>query len=585
MLRPRLASSMHSPRRIVLLLTSFVCLGYLIRYLPSPTETDFDFSSEHVPRPPRPNYPPFQPPNDVKDDTKEKQVDLGGTEIWSERAKSVTRTFLRAYGAYENFAPFPNDELLPVSSKSIKNFNGWGLTMVDSLDTMWLLGLKDLFHQSLTNVEKIDFAMRPSEYAPFFETVIRYLGGLLSAYALSNEPILLQRAEELGNKLLPAFDTPSGMPRYGVNTESGKTQPSGSMLFAEIASCQMEYKYLAHLANRPDFFQKVDRIMDHLVKTQSTHGMWPTRFNIESGLPIGSHYSIGSWADSSFEYLLKQYLLSGKTEERLAHIYLKAMNGILEKLVFVSPHRNLLYITDANDATPTRRFEHLSCFFPGLLALGAETLPDTIMTDEEREIHKWAAEGLAYTCWIMYADQPSGLGAEIVTFDNDYSVDISKQAWFFHLNKWKEAGQPTAKPPGVGNPDGPIPKGSKGKQDYTLTDDRYLLRPETLESMFILYRTTKDPAWRERGWQIWEAIEAKTRTDVAYANVEGVGTSSPRHQDVMPSYFLAETIKYAYLIASDVDPYPSNKFIFNTEAHPLPVFKWTVEQRQAFQIV
>lgn len=69
---------------------------------------------------------------------------------------------------------------------------------------------------------------------------------------------------------------------------------------------------------------------------------------------------------------------------------MKAMNGILENLVFVSIKRNLLYITDVNDVTPTRRFEHLSCFFPGLLALGVETLPDSIMTEEEREIHRWA---------------------------------------------------------------------------------------------------------------------------------------------------------------------------------------------------
>lgn len=78
----------------------------------------------------------------------------------------------------------------------------------------------------------------------------------------------------------------------------------------------------------------------------------------------------------------------------------------------------------------------------------------------------------------MYADQPSGLGAEIVTFDNDYSIDISTQKWFYQLNQWKADGRPTAKPPGVGNADKPLTQGSKKKQDYSLLDDRYLLRPE-----------------------------------------------------------------------------------------------------------
>lgn len=70
---------------------------------------------------------------------------------------------------------------------------------------------------------------------------------------------------------------------------------------------------------------------------------------------------------------------------------MKAMQGILENLVFLSQTRNLLYVTDTNSFAPSRKFEHLSCFFPGLLALGASTLPDTIMSSRERELHMWAA--------------------------------------------------------------------------------------------------------------------------------------------------------------------------------------------------
>lgn len=70
---------------------------------------------------------------------------------------------------------------------------------------------------------------------------------------------------------------------------------------------------------------------------------------------------------------------------------MKSMQGILENLVFLSQTRNLLYITDTTGLTPSRKFEHLSCFFPGLLALGATTLPDAIMSSKERELHMWAA--------------------------------------------------------------------------------------------------------------------------------------------------------------------------------------------------
>lgn len=69
---------------------------------------------------------------------------------------------------------------------------------------------------------------------------------------------------------------------------------------------------------------------------------------------------------------------------------MNAVRGILGNLVFLSPKRNLLYITDTTGLIPSRKFEHLSCFFPGLLALGAETLPDSVMSQQERELHMWA---------------------------------------------------------------------------------------------------------------------------------------------------------------------------------------------------
>jgi mannosyl-oligosaccharide alpha-1,2-mannosidase len=124
---------------------------------------------------------------------------------------------------------------------------------------------------SLTN-DTIQF-----NYAPFFETVIRYLGGLLSAYALSGEPILLSRADDLGRMLLPAFNTTSGLPAYAVNTVryvihapllvlilivkcSGGIRfgwQQNRVLWSEVLSCQMEYKYLAHLTGRAHYYEKV----------------------------------------------------------------------------------------------------------------------------------------------------------------------------------------------------------------------------------------------------------------------------------------------------------------------------------------
>jgi hypothetical protein len=121
-------------------------------------------------------------------------------------------------------------------------------------------------------------------------------------------------------------------------------------------------------------------------------------------------------------------------------------------------------------------------------------------------------------------------------------------------------------------------------------------------------RTTGDVKWREHGWAIWEAIETKTRTPSGYASVRGVDQIDPEKIDSMPryapvppfpswpygsyadltawhSYFLSETIKYAYLLFIDEDPWPADKFVFNTEGHPLPIFSWRDWEKQRYSIV
>lgn len=132
-------------------------------------------------------------------------------------------------------------------------------------------------------------------------------------------------------------------------------------------------------------------------------------------------------ADSAFEYFLKQYLLTNQSEPESLALYMRTMRGIIDHNLFLSPTRSFLYVTDisARTGTPSRRFEHLSCFLPGLFALGADQLPASAFAPfsdyaEEGGIpsemvrHQWAAKGLAIACGAMYADMPTGLGADEV---------------------------------------------------------------------------------------------------------------------------------------------------------------------------
>ncbi|CAH8655403.1 unnamed protein product [Heterobilharzia americana] len=99
----------------------------------------------------------------------------------------------------------------------------------------------------------------------------------------------------------------------------------------------------------------------------------------------------------------------------------------------------------------------------------------------------------------------------------------------------------------------------------------YLLRPETVESYFYLWRLTKDPKYRNWAWDVVQALDNYARTDAGFSGIEDVYSSRPVHDDVQQSYFLAETLKYLYLIFSEDTLLPLDRWVFNSEAHPLPV--------------
>lgn len=275
---------------------------------------------------------------------------------------------------------------------------------------------------------------------------------------------------------------------------------------------------------------------------------------------------------------------------------IKATTHILTNLFYTSPTRHLLYVTDTlpDGKTPTHTLEHLSCFLPGLLALGAHTLPldnlasmginlDDLAKDMNakskadyakmglynlKDIHLWAAEGLAQTCFLTYADQQSRLGPdEIVMYHtpdpkNPYNRIVGP-LWFETLDSWRKSGSRglppglTQKAPVIYDRQDELKGLSKGKpsRDYVIRKTGYLLRPEvcaviahsvsflythgrsqTLESLFILWRVTGDPQWREYGWMIFEAIERETKTESGYVSVRDVRYSPAITQDDMPRY-------------------------------------------------
>ncbi|OPB36637.1 GH47 protein [Trichoderma guizhouense] len=202
------------------------------------------------------------------------------------RQERVAKEIERAWSGYKKFA-WMHDELSPVSAKHRDPFCGWAATLVDSLDTLWIAGLKEEFDEAAKAVEEIDFTTTPRNNIPVFETTIRYLGGLLGAFDVSGGHdggyvILLNKAVELAEILMGIFDTPNRMPiLYYQWQPEYASQPhrAGSVGIAELGTLSMEFTRLAQLTSNYKYYDAVDRITDALVELQkqgtSIPGLFP----------------------------------------------------------------------------------------------------------------------------------------------------------------------------------------------------------------------------------------------------------------------------------------------------------------------
>ncbi|XP_028571710.1 endoplasmic reticulum mannosyl-oligosaccharide 1,2-alpha-mannosidase isoform X3 [Podarcis muralis] len=346
----------------------------------------------------------------------------------NERQMAVIEAFRHAWKGYKEFA-WGHDELKPIS-KSFSEWFGLGLTLIDALDTMWIMGLKEEFKEARKWVAT-DLNFNKNVDVNLFESAIRILGGLLSTYHLTGDNLFLEKAKDIGSRLMPAFNTPSKIPFSDVNIGRGTAHPprwTSDSTVAEVTSIQLEFRELSRLTGEEKF-------QDHLV-----------------------------------------------------------------------------------------------CFLPGALALGAHNgLPAD---------HMALAVELAETCYQMYAQVETGLSPEIVHFN-------------MHAQK------------------------DRKDVEIKAADRHNLLRPETVESLFYLYRFTGDKKYQDWGWEILQSFNKYTRVPTGgYTSINNVqSTSNPEPRDKMESFFLGETLKYLFLLFSDdVDLINLDKYVFNTEAHPLPIW-------------
>ena len=415
-------------------------------------------------------------------------------------AQRVKAEILHSWRAYERHA-WGHDELRPVT-KSPHDWHGEALLMtpVDSLDTLLLAGLdEEAAKARALIVERLSFDRDVT--VKNFEITIRLLGGLLSGYQMTGDDRLLRLAEDLGNRLLPVFESPTGMPYMYVNLKTGKTSGAVSNP-AEIGTLLLEFGTLARLTKRPIFFEKAKRALVELDRRRSKIDLPGEEIDVETGKWKSRASHVGGGIDSYYEYLLKCSVLFGDADCRT--MWRRSVRA-LNRYVADEARSGLWYgPVDMDSGRRTAsEFGALHAFLPGVLALGGDLSRARRLQDS------------CLRMWKLHGIEPEAL---------DYRA-------------------------------------------MKVVHPGYPLRPEIVESAYVLYRKTKDSKYLEMGREFFESLVAHCRTDAGYTVLKSVVTKEKG--DLMPSYFLAETLKYLYLLFAPDETLDFDAVVFNTEAHPL----------------
>src|SRR5437667_7715684 len=231
-----------------------------------------------------------------------------------ELAARVRTEFLHAWKNYERYA-WGHDALRPLS-KTGHDWYGESLLMtpVDALDTLLLMHL-DVEAGKARSLIVNNLSFDRDVYVKNFEVTIRLLGGLLSSYQLTGDKRLLNLAEDLGTRLLPVFNSPTGLPYVYVNLRSGEVRDAVTNP-AETGTLLLEFGTLSKLTGKPIFYEKAKRALVETYKSRSAIGLVGSTINVETSAWTDTDSHISGGIDSYYEYLWKCWRLFGDKDCR-----------------------------------------------------------------------------------------------------------------------------------------------------------------------------------------------------------------------------------------------------------------------------
>ena len=419
-------------------------------------------------------------------------------------ASEVKAEFLHAWNGYKKYA-WGHDDLKPLS----KTYHDWYpqpllMTPVDSLDTMIIMGFKQEADATREYIAK-NLSFDKDISVQNFEITIRLLGGLLTNYQLTGDKRLLALAEDLGNRLLPVFESPTGMPYRYVNLKTRAVRDPVSNP-AETGTLLIEFGTLSKLTGKRVFYDKAKRALVETYKRRSAIGLVGEWINVETGKWTNPDSHISGAIDSYYEYLLKCWRLFGDRECR--DMWLDSNRAIQKYLAdtqTVGGTTELWYgHADMNTGARTKTtYGALDAFFPAVLAMAGDLKRAGQL--QQSSLKMWNQHGI-----------------EPEEFD------------------YKTGGVVSA---------------------------GYPLRPEIVESTYYLYHYTRDPKYLRMGEKLWRDFVKYCRTEEGYAALKSVVTKEK--SDGMQSFLFAETFKYFYLLFAPPRTLNFNQITFNTEAHPI----------------
>ncbi|KAF7619586.1 hypothetical protein AFLA_001211 [Aspergillus flavus NRRL3357] len=443
------------------------------------------------------------------------------------RANAVKEAFVHAWDGYMQYA-YPHDELHPISNGVGDSRNGWGASAVDALSTAVIMGNETIVNQILDHIATIDYS-KTDDQVSLFETTIRYLGGMLSGYDLLKGPAsnlvkdqakvktLLDQSQNLADVLKFAFDTPSGIPYNNINITSHGNDGATTNGLAVTGTLVLEWTRLSDLTGDTEYAQLSQKAEDYL---------------------LNPHQRVQSRLKDWSEAISTSQTELSPTDSTYGDRWVKAAESSIKHLASHPEKRpDLTFLASYNDGQYGLSSQHLTCFDGGSFLLGGTVL--------DRDDFIQFGLDLVKGCHETYNQTLTGIGPESFGWDPKNVPSDQKELY-------ERAG-------------------------FYISSGAYILRPEVIESFYYAWRITGQEIYREWVWNAFVNINKYCRTDSGFAGLTNVNAANGGGRyDNQESFLFAEVLKYVYLtFAPDnewqVQRGKGNKFVYNTEAHPVRV--------------